>query len=704
VDASERIVADRYELLDRIGEGGFGAVWRAKRLSDGALVAIKLIRPEIVDERSLSRFQREAELSRSIHHANVVEVLDHGTHEGRPYLVMELLEGESLEARLEKLPPPTVAELAQWMRGALAGLSAVHARGIVHRDLKPGNLFLTKTGDAITVKVLDFGLSRSVLGSLDGSPLPSLTRTHQFLGTPFYVSPEQVRSAKRIDARSDLFSVGVVLYEALAGRRPFDGENAAAVIAALVADEPPLLESLRPDLPRSLSSLVSRALSKDANERFANAEEMIAALDKVKGNLAAVRATPRDMARVSPVPLDGAPDPIVRSRRSTRPPASRASTLWFVIVALFLLGGGASALAFGLTFQGDKVPEVEVRPSSMPDAGVTRGRSVVELGPKGTLSEVAFRVMRLSPDDRRSVRVAPRGDSKYALVSATELEPDEVAELTSTLGVDARPIDAMEPAGLTPTIARTTVSLNLRTRPTTEDSEVVRIFPRGALVVALLGALEGDTSELAGRGTWAWVVPNDREGGWSASVFLEEHSGCVPIYRGDGPAPVTSLARLYRNGLGFEAAIATVSGEHRSRVEFHKRDVDCGLELDSALTLPGYVEDFLLTTTTETGGDTLAIVAWRTTSSARDEQIWNAFRLGDTEPRWEARLLSHPELGRRAVMLSTGVRRSALGVPGWWPLVTRSPDGRRDAYRWSGQTLVRDPEASLSANGPGVVP
>lgn len=698
MDASDRVVAEKYELLDRIGEGGFGAVWRARELASGKLVAIKLIRPEIVDDRSLSRFVREAELSRSIHHPNVVEVLDHGTHGGRPYLVMELLEGESLEARLEKLPPPTIAELVSWTRGALRGLAAVHSRGIVHRDLKPGNLFLTKSGDETVVKVLDFGLSRSVLGSLDGAPLESLTRTHQFLGTPFYVSPEQVRSAKRIDARSDLYSVGVILYEAIAGRRPFDGESAAAVIAAVVADEPPPLEDVRPDLPKTLSAVVSRALSKDATERFANAEEMAAALEKIKTNLSAVRATPRDMARVSPVPL-ATTDPVVRSRKTSRPPPARSGTLWFVVVALALVIGGASALAFGLAIQEDPEP-VEPRPEAAPDAAVVLRRSIVELGPQGALSEVAFRVMRLPPDDRRAVRVVPRSEGKYALVSASELEPDRIAALTELLGVDARPVESMDPSGLTATIARTTVSLNLRTRPTTEDSEVVRIFPRGALVVALLGQYDGERSELAGRGTWAWVVPNAREGGWSAAVFLEEHNGCVPRYEAQEPATVMSLARLYRDGLGFEAAIATISGEHSSRVEFYERDVACALELDSRLEVPGYVEDFLLTTTTETGGDTIALVAWRTTSSARDEQIWNAFRLGDTEPRWEARLLSHPELGRRAVSLSTGVRRSPTGEPGWWPLVTRMPDGRRDSYLWNGRTFARDARASVDATAP----
>ncbi|MEM9191695.1 MAG: serine/threonine-protein kinase, partial [Myxococcota bacterium] len=268
-----------------------GYVWRAERIQDREELALKFIRQDTASERTAERFVREAEHAASVHHANVIEVIDWGLHEGQPYIGMELLKGQGLDERLQDLPAATVGDIVAWLIQSLDGLEAVHKKGIVHRDLKPANLFLCDGADRPVVKLLDFGLSRSLLPSEDGAP--SLTQTHQFLGTPYYTSPEQIRSAKHIDARADLYSLGVILYEALAGERPFDGPNATAVIASVVADPPPPLSDARPDLPEELSAIVDRAMAKDPADRFATASEMRRALEKLPRSLAKVRATPR---------------------------------------------------------------------------------------------------------------------------------------------------------------------------------------------------------------------------------------------------------------------------------------------------------------------------------------------------------------------------------------------------------------------------
>ncbi|TVR32146.1 MAG: serine/threonine protein kinase [Nitriliruptor sp.] len=275
------LVAHRYEILRPLGSGGMAEVMVAHDTRLGRDVAIKLIRSEqLAEPVSRERLLREARAAAALHHPNTVEVYDVGEDDD-PYIVMELVEGETLEARLRRQAPLPVAESVRIGCALLDALEAAHDRGLVHRDIKPSNVLLSTAGG---VKLADFGIAKAI----DGAD-PGLTMTGQVLGTPRYLSPEQAAGepATRV---SDLYSLGAVLYECVAGKPPFDGPSAIAVaLAHQRSPVPPLLE-VAPQLPTSVASTIERALRKDPEQRFADAAEMRSSLqDAVAGPGASTR-------------------------------------------------------------------------------------------------------------------------------------------------------------------------------------------------------------------------------------------------------------------------------------------------------------------------------------------------------------------------------------------------------------------------------
>jgi serine/threonine protein kinase len=303
VTSAGDIIAQRYRIESPLGEGGMGAVFRATHLELGRTVAIKLVRAEDPSEQALERFLREAKSAASVDHRNVVDVLDFGreAESARPYLVMECLAGESLEQRLKRPPPAALDEIIAWTAATLSGLAAIHDAGIVHRDLKPANVFLAEDADGIVPKVLDFGIARP---SQEAS---ALTHTMQTLGTPHYMSPEQVRSAKTVDARSDLYAIGVMLYLSITGKLPFDGPSATAVIAAIVTDDPVPLSELRPDVPRALARLVHKAMARQPADRFQSARAMRQALLDVQHGIDPGLSADRPSFTQAPTVMAGPP-------------------------------------------------------------------------------------------------------------------------------------------------------------------------------------------------------------------------------------------------------------------------------------------------------------------------------------------------------------------------------------------------------------
>ena len=271
------LIGGKYRLIHPLGIGGMGAVWRAEHEALMQQVAIKLLDARgPAAERAVKRFQREAQIAAGIRHRNIVYISDFGTDGGAPYLVMELLNGVPLSERLVVGEPLGVGTFLRLMAETLDGLAAVHAAGVVHRDMKPENIFLVRDGGTVFPKLLDFGVSRST----DRTQGHTITREGIVMGTPEYVSPEQARG-RMADLRSDLYSLGVVMYEALAGRLPFQADNAADLIVAVLNADAIPLHVLRPELGQALSDIVGRCMARNPDERFQTTDELRAALDSL---------------------------------------------------------------------------------------------------------------------------------------------------------------------------------------------------------------------------------------------------------------------------------------------------------------------------------------------------------------------------------------------------------------------------------------
>ena len=272
-----QMVGGRYVLLRRIGKGGMGVVYEADHTGLGKRVAVKLLLDKYTDDPEVvARFQREARTASAIGDEHIVEVTDAGTHDdGRSYIVMELLEGASLADALAASGPMPGARAVDIVRQVLRGLGAAHAKGIVHRDMKPENVFLVTKGERIDfVKIMDFGISKFMMST---ESKVRLTATGAVIGTPVYMAPEQAMALGEVDARVDLYAVGVMLYEMLAGHPPFQAPSYIALVTQHLNLPPPPLGAERPDLPRRLIGAVHHALEKDPSRRFQSAAEMAAA-------------------------------------------------------------------------------------------------------------------------------------------------------------------------------------------------------------------------------------------------------------------------------------------------------------------------------------------------------------------------------------------------------------------------------------------
>jgi serine/threonine-protein kinase len=268
------IIQERYRLVAPLGRGGMAEVWRAADNRLQRSVAIKFLAPQLAeDPEFLVRFFAEAQAIARISHPNVVQVLDFGQHAGSPYLVMEFVPGGALTDRMGA-PVPT-EEAFRLIAAAARGAGAAHEAGIVHRDLKPANILLDESGEP---KLADFGIAAS-------SRSERLTATGAAIGSPHYISPEQA-SAGDASPRSDVYSLGIILYELLTGRRPFDGENITAVAIAQVEQEPTPPSSIVSDLDPRIDALMLKCLAKDPQDRFADGYELADVLSRGTGPLA----------------------------------------------------------------------------------------------------------------------------------------------------------------------------------------------------------------------------------------------------------------------------------------------------------------------------------------------------------------------------------------------------------------------------------
>ena len=277
VPPSTGLVGGKYQLVKLIGRGGMGSVWEARHCNLGTPVAIKFIEAEYANSaEARSRFDKEAKAAATIQSKHAIQIFDNGvTDEGKPYIVMELLQGEPLDKRIDRLGKLTLQDTARILQQVSRGLSKAHERGIIHRDLKPENVFIVHNNDDDdeVAKVLDFGIAK-IQSSPHSPGITSSTKTGAVLGTPFYMSPEQARGLRNVDHRTDVWSLGVIAFKCVTGKLPFDGESVGDLLVKICTSPIPLPSHSVPGLPQAFDSWFLRALEREPDRRFANVTEL----------------------------------------------------------------------------------------------------------------------------------------------------------------------------------------------------------------------------------------------------------------------------------------------------------------------------------------------------------------------------------------------------------------------------------------------
>ncbi len=288
------LISRKYRLLQRLAEGGMGEVWGARNERTNRDFAVKFLLPSLARHpEALQRFVREAKATGQLSHPNLVPAIDAGMHEGRPYLVMELLKGESLESRLERQRSLSLVETCLMIGQVARALEHVHAAGLVHRDLSAANVFLVESQDGPSVRVLDFGVSKVLRA---GAPSRLRTGDGVLLGSPAYMSPEQARGAGDVDIRGDLWALGVLAYQSVTGRFPFDAPNYNALVYAILHGTHDPITSVLPELDPEFAELVESCLIKDRELRPSHAGEVAEAFERLALRLASAQA-PRGVPR-----------------------------------------------------------------------------------------------------------------------------------------------------------------------------------------------------------------------------------------------------------------------------------------------------------------------------------------------------------------------------------------------------------------------
>jgi serine/threonine-protein kinase len=358
------VIAGKYRVGRTLGSGGMGVVFEATHVKLEQRVAIKVLKTGARAPHAAARLEREARVSARLRSSHVARVMDVDvTTSGVPYIVMEFLEGHDLGEELRSRGPLPVPDVVDWMLQICSAMAEAHALGVVHRDLKPSNLFLANEDGRRTIKVLDFGISKV-------ADEPTTTLTRSVLGTPQYMSPEQVRSAKHIDWRADVWALGVISYELLAGQLPFDGETPTAIAAAIVADAPRSLSVMREDVPKALEAAIWKALSKNVSDRFDSVRAFALAIAQFSDGESVAPISSKSLRRPSRRLPSSTPesDTTPPSDESDAPTSGRAVTpkakLRYGAAALALLLSGVIAALWSR--QTHRPDEREVRPAPQP--------------------------------------------------------------------------------------------------------------------------------------------------------------------------------------------------------------------------------------------------------------------------------------------------------------------------------------------------
>jgi serine/threonine-protein kinase len=316
------VISDRYRLERKIGQGGMGSVWLARHLGLDIPCAVKFIEGDYAAlPEAQARFNREAKAAAALRSPHVVQILDHGVWDGTPYMAMELLEGEDLGKRLTRVGRMSAQDICVIMTQVSRALTKAHAAGIVHRDLKPDNIFLVHDDDREIAKVLDFGIAKSNTGGIDGSN----TKTGAMLGTPYYMSPEQAQGVKAVDHRSDLWSLAVIVFQALTGKLPFESEALGDLLVKIIVQPIPVPTQVAPDVPAAFDRWWAKAASRDPAQRYQSAKEFSDGLSLVFGQSQLTDVMDRSELRAAMgdgVRRPNTPNPLATPAPGTSPAAA----------------------------------------------------------------------------------------------------------------------------------------------------------------------------------------------------------------------------------------------------------------------------------------------------------------------------------------------------------------------------------------------
>ncbi len=407
------VLGGRYRLEDRIGGGGMAWVWKAEDTLLHRPVAIKLLREEFVaDEAFVRRFRQEAESAASLLHPNVVHVYDVGEERGTHYIVMELVEGETLKARIQRQGPLPVGRALQIATSVARALQAAHRKGIVHRDIKPQNILLTAEG---RVKVADFGIARAASGT-------TIVHTNTVIGSAHYFAPEQARGGFT-DEKSDLYSLGAVLYEMLTGQPPFEGATPVAVALKHLQEEPVSPRRRRPEIPRSVEAIVLRLLEKDPAKRYTGADALLADLHRALEEIGEPMGEEE-----APAPTD---DPKPRTGRRAQPQPRRRRIWPWVIIALALIAlifGGIRAFSAWMSVPSVRVANVE---------GLPLGQATRKLTAQGLSAIVTGHEHRSAPKNTVVLQNPSPGDvvKKGRIVDLTVSDGPQMLSVQNVVGL-----------------------------------------------------------------------------------------------------------------------------------------------------------------------------------------------------------------------------------------------------------------------------
>jgi eukaryotic-like serine/threonine-protein kinase len=426
------ILAEKYRIARQLGAGGMGAVFEAEHLFLKRRFAIKFLRSELLGNAELvARFRREAQASGQLEHENIASVTDFGvTPSGTPYFVMEYLQGENLSRIIKREGPLTPPRAVSLVMQACRGVAAAHARGIVHRDLKPDNLFVCPREDGSEwLKILDFGIAKIRMSTDDEG---TNTKTGTTMGTPYYMSPEQARGDRNVDHRTDVYSLGAVLYEALCNSKPHDGTTYNEIIYAILSREPVSLPELRPELPHGLVGVVERAMAREPADRFASMAEFASALSPycgASGGVAPVQPSaslrcdmPTTPSPVSLGPIRSLPQP-AESEVGVTP--RRARTARFVVAGFVVVVAIAAILLRHSARMGSS-PASTVHTGAVATSPTAEGIgestwSVVTAGSAPTHSEVSQ--PSLTGNDSRQTGDTARAQTRTGAAADANVAP-----------------------------------------------------------------------------------------------------------------------------------------------------------------------------------------------------------------------------------------------------------------------------------------